>query len=199
MSGLFPAQIWADMFGLGLPVLEKVLRPWLVYIFLVVGLRLFGKRELAQTNTFDLIVLLTLSNTLQNAIIGEDNSITGGVMGAISLLVCNYLVVRFLFRRAKLDRFLEGTPVLLIKDGKVQQRNLDHELITLSELAAAAHKQGLRNLEDVDRGLLETGGSITFIAKDPSPMQTHYEDLVKRLDEINRQLRALQTARSGEQ
>src|SRR5690242_10257539 len=110
MGGLFPMQIWADMFGLSLPVLEKVLRPWLVYVFLVVGLRLFGKRELAQTNTFDLIVLLTLSNTLQNAIIGEDASLTGGVIGAISLLVCNYLVVRFLFRRAKLDRFLEGAP-----------------------------------------------------------------------------------------
>jgi len=198
MGGLFPAQIWTDMFWLGLPILEKVLRSSLVYIFMVVGLRLFGKRELAQTNTFDLIVLLTLSNTLQNAIIGDDNSITGGVIGAISLLVLNYLVVRFLFRRAKLDRFLEGAPVLLIKDGKVLQRNLDRELITLAELTAAAHKQGLRNLEDVDRCVLETGGSLAFIAKDPSPMQTHYEDLVKRLDELNRQLRALQTSRSEE-
>jgi uncharacterized membrane protein YcaP (DUF421 family) len=196
MGGLFPAQTWADMFWLNLPVLEKVLRSGLVYLFMVVGLRLFGKRELAQTNTFDLIVLLTLSNTLQNAIIGDDSSITGGVIGAISLLVLNYLVVRFLFRRAKLDRYLEGAPVLLIDRGKVQQRNLDHELITLTELIAAAHKQGLRNLEDVDRGVLETGGSITFIPKDPSPTQTHYEDLVKRLDEINRQLRALQPARS---
>ena len=195
MGGLFSGQTWIDMFGLGLPVLEKVFRPVLVYMFLVVGLRLFGKRELAQTNTFDLIVLLTLSNTLQNAIIGDDSSLTGGVIGAISLLVLNYLVVRFLFRRAKLDRFLEGAPVLLIKDGKVQQRNLDRELITLAELTAAAHKQGLRNLEDVERGVLEMGGSVTFIPKDPSPMQTHYEDLVKRLDEINRQLRALQPAR----
>jgi uncharacterized membrane protein YcaP (DUF421 family) len=74
MGGLFPAQIWMDMFGLGLPVLEKVLRSGLVYVFMVVGLRLFGKRELAQTNTFDLVVLLTLSNTLQNAIIGEDTA-----------------------------------------------------------------------------------------------------------------------------
>src|ERR1043165_9007925 len=96
MGGLFSTQIWANMFGLGLPVLEKVLRSGLVYLFMVVGLRLFGKRELAQTNTFDLIVLLTLSNTLQNAIIGEDNSVTGGVIGAISLLVLNYMVVRFL-------------------------------------------------------------------------------------------------------
>jgi uncharacterized membrane protein YcaP (DUF421 family) len=199
MGGLFPTRIWIDMFWLGLPILEKVLRPWLVYMFMVVGLRLFGKRELAQTNTFDLIVLLTLSNTLQNAIIGEDNSLTGGVIGAISLLVLNYLVVRFLFRRAKLDRFLEGKPVLLIKDGKVLQHNLDHELITLAELTAAAHKQGLRNLEDVDRCVLETGGSIAFISKDPSPMQTHYEELVKRLDEINRQLRAIQPAHPDQQ
>src|SRR5215203_243580 len=134
MGGLFPAQTWSDMFWLSPPVLEKVLRSGLVYVFMVAGLRLFGKRELAQTNTFDLIVLLTLSNTLQNAIIGDDNSITGGVIGALSLLVLNYLVVRFLFRRAKLDRFLEGAPMLLIKDGKVQQRNLDRELITLTEL-----------------------------------------------------------------
>ncbi len=196
MSGLFSAQIWTDMFDLGVPILEKILRSGLVYIFMVVGLRLFGKRELAQTNTFDLIVLLTLSNTLQNAIIGQDNSLTGGVIGAISLLLLNYLVVRFLFRRAKLDRFLEGAPVALIKDGKVQQRNLDRELITLAELTAAAHKQGIRNLEDVDRCVLETGGSVTFTPKDPSPVQTYQEDIVKRLDEINRQLRALQAARA---
>jgi uncharacterized membrane protein YcaP (DUF421 family) len=196
MTGLFPAQTWTDMFGLNLPVLEKVLRSCLVYLFMVVGLRLFGKRELAQINTFDLIVLLMLSNTLQNAVIGEDSSITGGVIGALSLMLVNYLVVRFLFRRAKLDRFLEGAPVLLIKDGKVQQRNLDRELITLAELTAAAHKQGIRNLEDVDRSVLEMGGSVTFTPKDPSPTQTHYEDLAKRLDEISRQLQALQPARS---
>lgn len=195
-GGLLPAQTWIDMFSLGLPVLEKVLRPWLVYVFLVVGLRVFGKRELAQINTFDLIVLLTLSNTVQNAIIGEDNSLTGGVIGAISLLALNYLVVRFLFRRAKLDRLLEGAPVLLIEDGKVLQHNLDRELITLEELRAAAHKQGFRDLKDVDRCVLETGGSLAFIAKDPSPMQTHYEDLVERLDAISLQIQALQSARS---
>jgi uncharacterized membrane protein YcaP (DUF421 family) len=194
MGGLLPAQTWADMFWLGLPVLEKVLRSCLVYIFMVAGLRLFGKRELAQTNTFDFIVLLTLSNTVQNAIIGDDNSITGGVIGASALLVLNYMVVRFLFRRAKLDRFLEGQPVLLIEHGKVRQRILDRELITLTELTAAAHKQGIRSLEDVDRCVLETGGSLTFIPKDPSPTQTHYQDILKQLEEINRQLRAIQTS-----
>ena len=91
------AKLWSDMFHLGLPVLEKVLRPVLIYAFLVIGLRLAGKRELAQLNPFDLVVLLTLSNTVQNAIIGEDNSVTGGIIGATTLLAVNYLVVRFLY------------------------------------------------------------------------------------------------------
>src|SRR2546428_7091637 len=98
------------MFVLALPVLEKILRPVLVYFFLVIGLRLAGKRELAQLNPFDLVVLLTLSNTVQNAIIGEDNSVTGGVLGAATLLLVNFLVVRFLYRHERIDQFVEGAP-----------------------------------------------------------------------------------------
>ena len=184
MGGLLPAQAWADMFGLGLPVLEKVLRSCLVYAFMVVGLRLFGKRELAQTNTFDFIVLLTLSNTVQNAIIGDDNSLTGGVVGALSLLILNYMVVRFLFRRAKLDRFLEGAPVVLIKDGKVQQRNLDRELITLAELTAAAHKQGFDSLNDVEKAVLAPGGGLWFFRHLPTTDEARQIQLMARLDRI---------------
>src|SRR5438105_14520966 len=98
------AKFWTDMFVLALPVAEKMLRPIFIYFFLVVGLRLAGKRELAQLNPFDLVVLLTLSNTVQNAIIGEDNSVTGGMIGALTLLVTNYIVVRFLFRHRRLMR-----------------------------------------------------------------------------------------------
>src|ERR1700676_2757810 len=101
-------DIWKDMFVMGLPLLEKILRPIIVYAFLVVGLRLSGKRELAQLNPFDLVVLLTLSNTVQNAIIGEDNSVLGGLIGATTLLVVNALTVRFLFRHAKLEAIVEG-------------------------------------------------------------------------------------------
>ncbi len=96
------AKLWHDMFHLGVPVAEKVLRPVVVYGFLVLGLRLAGKRELAQLNPFDLIVLLTLSNTVQNAIIGDDNSVTGGLLGAATLLGVNALVVRFLYRHEQL-------------------------------------------------------------------------------------------------
>src|SRR5580704_12877052 len=102
------AKTFTDMFVLGLPIAEKILRPVVVYLFLIAGLRLAGKRELVQLNPFDLIVLLTLSNTVQNAFIGDDNSVTGGIIGAATLLLVNFLVVRFLFRHEKLDRLVEG-------------------------------------------------------------------------------------------
>src|SRR5438093_857805 len=107
---------WSDLWIPGEPILAKILRPLVVYAFLVISLRVAGKRELAQLNPFDLVVLLTLSNTVQNAIIGNDNSITGGVIGAVSLLVVNYVVVRFLYRHERIDRFVEGDPVVLIED-----------------------------------------------------------------------------------
>src|SRR5215831_9678903 len=97
------SKIFHDMFVLGLPVAEKILRPILVYAFLIVALRLAGKRELAQLNPFDLVVLLTISNTVQNAIIGDVNSVTGGLIGAATLLVVNHFVVRFLYGHQRLD------------------------------------------------------------------------------------------------
>src|SRR5436305_4208076 len=95
---------WKDMFVLAVPVLEKILRPIIVYVFLIVGLRLAGKRELAQLNPFDLVVLLTISNTVQNAIIGDDNTVTGGLIGAATLLFVNWIVIRYLYSHERLDR-----------------------------------------------------------------------------------------------
>src|SRR5690349_25072236 len=89
--------LFHDMFALGIPVTEKILRPIIVYVFLIGGLRLAGKREMAQLNPFDLVVLLMLSNTVQNAIIGDDNTITGGLIGAATLLIVNHALVRYLY------------------------------------------------------------------------------------------------------
>ena len=116
--------MWHEIFALGAPVAEKVLRPVIVYVFLVVLLRIFGKRELAQLNPFDLVVLLSLSNTVQNAIIGNDNSLTGGLIGAFTLLAVNYLVVRFLFRHRRLDQIFEGKPTVLMEHGHVVKKAL---------------------------------------------------------------------------
>src|SRR5258708_16197625 len=151
------------MFVLDLPILEKILRPIVVYIFLIIGLRLSGKRELAQLNPFDLVVLLTLSNTVQNAIIGDDNTVIGGIIGATSLLAINYLVVRFLYGHRKLDQIVEGRADLLIEDGKVYTQRLKRELINEEELAAAARKQGFESLADVRQCVLGTGGTIPYL------------------------------------
>jgi len=137
-------KILVDMFALGLPVLEKILRPIIIYMFLVIGLRVAGKRELAQLNPFDLVVLLTLSNTVQNAIIGDDTTVTGGIIGAISLLTVNYLVVRLIYGHKSAEEAFEGNPDALIKDGKINRERLKHELISESELETAAQKRRRR-------------------------------------------------------
>ncbi len=115
------------MFQLPLPILEKLLRPVIVYLVLVILLRLFGKRELAQLNPFDLVVLLSLSNTVQNAIIGDDNSITGGVIGAFSLLAINWLVARTLFKSRKLTQAIEGHSAVLVVDGQIDKRAMQRQ------------------------------------------------------------------------
>lgn len=177
-------DIWKDMFVLGLPLLEKILRPVIVYIFLVVSLRLSGKRELVQLNPFDLVVLLTLSNTVQNAIIGDDNSVSGGIIGATSLLVINYLVVRFLYNHGKIDQIVEGQSDVLIEMGNVKADRLKKELITMAQLAAAARKQGFDSLQDVDKCVLEPGGTLTFAGKKPGTEDVCHQELVTRLEKL---------------
>ncbi len=135
-----------SMFHLPLPVLEKILRPVLVYLFLIAFLRVFGKRELAQLNPFDLVVLLSLSNTVQNAMIGDDNSVSGGVIGAFSLLAINWLLTRLLFRVPKLTSVLEGTATVLIRHGVVDWKATKKEALTELELRAVLHKQGFDRL-----------------------------------------------------
>jgi len=183
--------IWKDMFVLGLPILEKILRPIIVYVFLIVGLRLSGKRELAQLNPFDLVVLLTLSNTVQNAIIGDDTSVTGGIISATSLLAVNYLVVRFLYDHRKLDQLVEGSADILIEDGKVHEHKLKKELITKQELAAAARKQGFDTLSEVHQCILEPGGTLTFIAKKPGTEDVRHQEIMKKFDALTEELMRL--------
>ena len=180
-----------DMFHLTLPVAEKMLRPIVVYIFLVVALRIFGKRELAQLNPFDLVVLLSLSNTVQNAIIGDDNSVTGGVLGAFTLLAANYLVVRFLFRHRRLDQIVEGTPAVLIANGRLQHQTLAKELLTEAELLCVAHRQGFKNLNEIERCVLEPTGTFFIEPKTPPVAEQRHAQLLAELAEIKRRLDAL--------
>ncbi len=190
-------NMWSDMFALGVPVLEKVLRVVIIYLILIVGLRLAGKRELAQLNPFDLVVLLTISNTVQNAIIGNDNSVTGGIIGVAALLLLNYLVVRFIYRNDRLEKLVEGEEDVLISDGVVNQKALERETISMEELEIAAHKQGFTSLEDVERAILEPGGGFSFTAREPSPETTRHNELLARLDTLTQEVATLRAELEG--
>jgi uncharacterized membrane protein YcaP (DUF421 family) len=184
-------DIWKDMFILGIPLLEKILRPIVVYAFLVISLRLSGKRELVQLNPFDLVVLLTLSNTVQNAIIGDDNSVLGGIIGATSLLATNYLVVRFLYDHRKLDQIVEGRADVLVENGKVRTQHLRKELITMPQLQAAAHKQGFSSLSEVEQCILEPGGTLTFLGKRPPTEEVRHQELLGKMESVAHEIALL--------
>jgi uncharacterized membrane protein YcaP (DUF421 family) len=180
--------MWSSIFALGAPVLEKIIRPVLVYFFLVVALRVCGKRELAQLNPFDLVVLLSLSNTVQNAIIGNDNSLTGGLIGALALLAMNYLVVRFLFRHRRLDELFEGQPTTLIDGGSIIEPALARELLTRAELVTVLHRQGFDSLEEVERCILEPGGTFYIQRKMPATETRQHNELMRALNDVNGKL-----------
>jgi uncharacterized membrane protein YcaP (DUF421 family) len=182
------------MFVLGIPVLEKILRPLLVYLFLIIGLRFAGKRELAQLNPFDLVVLLTLSNTVQNAIIGEDNTLIGGIIGATTLLLVNFLVVRLVHRNRRLEQLVEGDADILVENGIPLPERLNREDISMEELEAAVRKQGLDSLKEVEKATLEPGGAITFIKKPVAPEEARQKQLQERLDQLQQQLAEIKLA-----
>lgn len=187
---------WHALLVSGVPLGEKVLRTLAVYVFLLVSLRLAGKRELGQLNPFDLVVLLLLSNTLQNAIIGDDNSLTGGIVGAATLLVVNYLVVRFLYRHPRLDRAVEGHADLLIHHGKLVPHGLEKNQISVADLKAAARRQGIFSLDEVATCRLEVGGALTFVPRQPETEERRHRELLEEIAELRRLIAAQHPAGS---
>jgi uncharacterized membrane protein YcaP (DUF421 family) len=186
------------MFQLPLPIAEKLLRPVLVYLVLVALLRLFGKRELAQLNPFDLVVLLSLSNTVQNAIIGDDNSVTGGVVGAFGLLAINWLVVRLLYRSPRLTRAFEGRSTTLVLNGQIDLKALQRESLSREELLSAIHRQGFEGFHQVHRCQLEPNGTFYIEAVEPPVAEKHHKDLMERLDAMSREIAALRPQSASE-
>ena len=190
-------EITAHLFTLPIPLLEKIIRPIIIYAFLVILLRVFGKRELAQLNPFDLVVLLSLSNTVQNAIIGDDNSVSGGMIGAITLLVTNYLVVRYLFRHRRLDQMMEGKPSTLIKEGHVCKKEMARELLTTAELQSVIRREGFDGIQDIETCILEPGGAFSIKGKSPSADVKRHDELLHRLDALTAQIAAMEKKMAG--
>jgi uncharacterized membrane protein YcaP (DUF421 family) len=156
----------SSIFDLNVGLDEKVLRSVLVFLFLAAALRLGGKRELAQINVLDLAVLLLASNALQNALIGNDNSVTGGVVGATTLFVANYVFIRLTFRHARIRRILEGRPRVLLRNGRLDRKAMDKEAITPEELEDQLLDKGMTSFDQVGLIILETNGKLVFLNRD---------------------------------
>jgi uncharacterized membrane protein YcaP (DUF421 family) len=160
---VFAASLSHDLFVPDVSLLEKSVRAFLVFVFLVAALRLGGKRELGQINVLDLAVLLLVSNALQNAMIGPDNSLIGGIVGATTLFLANYLFVRLVFRSRTARHLLEGSPRVLVEHGRVLRAALRREAISEQELQSAALERGFGRLEDVDLMVLEPNGHLAIM------------------------------------
>jgi uncharacterized membrane protein YcaP (DUF421 family) len=168
----------------------------IVYLVLVLLLRLFGKRELAQLNPFDLVVLLSLSNTVQNAIIGDDNSVSGGILGAFSLLAINWIVVRVLFRSRRLTRAVEGRSTVLIHNGQLDRKAMEREALSREALLDVIHRQGYEHFEQVQRCELEPNGTFYVEAFEPSVADKRHSELLEKIDALGREVAALRAQRA---
>ncbi len=188
MNGILYGINFHDMLIPGIGIAEKILRPAAVYFMLILGLRLAGKREMAQLNPFDMVVLFSLTNAVQNAIIGNDNSLSGGMIGGATLLLLNYFVIKMIYNNKWLQRLFEGEPDKLIVNGKIQTDSLKKELITIEELVEAAHKQGIAALSEVDEAILDPDGVISFISREPTPEIIRHEEITKKLNNITLEL-----------
>jgi uncharacterized membrane protein YcaP (DUF421 family) len=175
--------VWHDVWHMGISAGEKAVRTVLVYGALLFLLHLAGKRQLAQLNSFDLVVLLLLSNVVQNAVIGSDNSLTGGLLGAAILVAANYVLVRTAFMSPRFGKALQGGATLLYEHGEFDERALRREAVTKEDLVAALRRQGLE-LDDVEKVELEPEGTFNATPK-PKPK---LEDVMRKLDAIERKL-----------
>jgi uncharacterized membrane protein YcaP (DUF421 family) len=160
---LLAASLGHNLFHLNISVGEKVLRSLGVFVFLVVALRFGGKRELGQLNVLDFAVLLLASNALQNAMIGNDNTLIGGLIGASVLFAANYVFVRLTFHNRMARRVFEGEPRVLLRDGKPDIRALDHEAISKTELLSAVLERGFADFSEVGLVVLETNGHMAVL------------------------------------
>jgi uncharacterized membrane protein YcaP (DUF421 family) len=175
--------------NLVISIFEKVVRPVAIYLLLVVALKAFGKRILAQLNPFDLVVLLTLSNTVQNAIIGNDTSLSGGIIGAAALLGTNALLVRWYYRGPKLEHRMIEDDVYLIKDHRPQEEALHKLRINIGELTARAHERGFDDLSEVETAVLYPNGTVYM--KGESKDSARLNDLLREIQALRQEVAAL--------
>ncbi len=154
-------------------MLEIASRTAAVYIFLLACILLFGKKELSQLSVIDLIFILLLSNSVQNAMIGPSTSLDGGLVSALVLFLLNFTFKNFLYKNKKLQKIFEGSPILLINNGKLVDANLQHEKITYDEIMSSIREHGVNAIDEVKFAILEPDGNISVISFENSRHTSH--------------------------
>jgi uncharacterized membrane protein YcaP (DUF421 family) len=144
---------------------EFVLRGLVIYLFLIILLRLTGKRQVGQMSPFDLVLLLVLSNAVQNSMNGGDNSVLGGMISAVTLVGANWIMAGLTYRSKKMEAIVEGRPEVLIRNGRLFQKTLDHAKLTHHEVMASLRQAGYSSVDEVHCAFLENDGSISIIAR----------------------------------
>lgn len=162
------------------PILNVVLRSLCVYLFMVIAIRLFGKNQLSQLNAGDVVLLLLISNAVQNAMVGPDTSLEGGLIAALVLFVANFILKRLMFSNRSFETFMEDDPVTLIKDGVIDQKALNKVKITLDELEEAIREHGIESIDKVKLSNLEVDGNISVISWDEKNTQTRYSRIKRK-------------------
>lgn len=153
------------------------LRAIAVYLFMLLALRIFGKKELAQLSVVDLVFILLISNAVQNAIIGPDTSLSGGIIAASALFAANYTLKKLLYKNRVFSHLLQGNAISLIYKGKINEFNLKKAQISLSELETVLREHGLSNFQDVDLAMLEVDGNVSIVSNN---FQTQSSKPLKR-------------------
>lgn len=193
LSAVLASPTFQNMFELGEKATwaEKILRPILVYGFLVILIRAVGRRLPAQLNPFDIVVILLLSNTVQNAIIGDDTSLIGGIVGGATLIVTNQAMAYLKFKSERIEKAAEGEPVTLIKDGKQDKNILAKELLTQNDLEIIAHEHDMEQVEDIGNLVLDPNGTFLAEGKDHIRDSHFKKETMKKIDELSRQMAEL--------
>ena len=135
-----------------------------VYIFIIIAIRLFGKKELAQLSVIDLVFILLISNSVQNAMVGTDSSLTGGIAAALGLFICNYIFKLLLRRSEKFSKIVQGEKIVLVVGGKLNEQALKKSMLTKEEIEMAVREHGVDDIEDTDLVILEVDGNITVLS-----------------------------------
>ncbi|MCU0324776.1 MAG: DUF421 domain-containing protein [Spirosomaceae bacterium] len=148
------------------PYLDITLRAASVYLFIILALRLFGKKELAQLSVIDLVFILLISNAVQNAMVGSDTSLLGGIVAAAALFVLNFILKKLSHRFQGVSKLIEGEPIMLVYKGMIQAENLKKADISMQELETAVREHGVESIENVDLAMLEIDGNISVLSND---------------------------------